>query len=203
MRNHLKDQTSPYLLQHSENPVNWFPWCEEAFTKAKRENKPIFLSIGYSTCHWCHVMAHESFEDPEVAQELNQHYVSIKVDKEERPDIDSVYMSVCLLFTGSGGWPTSIFMTPEQKPFFAGTYFPKTSAYGHMGFLELLRAIDQKWKTDRDSLFQSAEEITRQLQVEPHLLANRLFYNFSTVLMLLMEDLEMHLNFQCHIILCF
>ena len=94
MRNHLKDQTSPYLLQHSENPVNWFPWCEEAFTKAKRENKPIFLSIGYSTCHWCHVMAHESFEDPEVAQELNQHYVSIKVDKEERPDIDSVYMSV-------------------------------------------------------------------------------------------------------------
>ena len=166
MRNHLKDQTSPYLLQHSENPVNWFPWCEEAFTKAKRENKPIFLSIGYSTCHWCHVMAHESFEDPEVAQELNQHYVSIKVDKEERPDIDSVYMSVCLLFTGSGGWPTSIFMTPEQKPFFAGTYFPKTSAYGHMGFLELLRAIDQKWKTDRDSLFQSAEEITRQLQVE-------------------------------------
>ena len=186
MRNHLKDQTSPYLLQHSENPVNWFPWCEEAFTKAKRENKPIFLSIGYSTCHWCHVMAHESFEDPEVAQELNQHYVSIKVDKEERPDIDSVYMSVCLLFTGSGGWPTSIFMTPEQKPFFAGTYFPKTSAYGHMGFLELLRAIDQKWKTDRDSLFQSAEEITRQLQVEskpscvePHLLAKQAFLQFQ------------------------
>ncbi len=186
MKNHLKDQTSPYLLQHSENPVNWFPWCEEAFAKAKRENKPIFLSIGYSTCHWCHVMAHESFEDTEVAQELNQHYVSIKVDKEERPDIDSVYMSVCLLFTGSGGWPTSIFMTPDQKPFFAGTYFPKTNAYGRMGFLELLRAIDQKWKTDRDSLFQSAEEITRQLQedsrqscVEPHLLAKQAFLQFQ------------------------
>lgn len=186
MKNHLKDQTSPYLLQHAENPVHWYPWCEEAFAKAKREKKPIFLSIGYSTCHWCHVMAHESFEDPEVAQELNQHYISIKVDKEERPDIDSVYMSVCLLFTGSGGWPTSIFMTPEQKPFFAGTYFPKTSAYGYMGFLELIRAIYEKWEKDRDSLFQSAEQITRQLQEdmrqsceEPHLLANQAFLQFQ------------------------
>lgn len=186
LKNHLKDQTSPYLLQHAENPVHWYPWCEEAFAKAKQEKKPIFLSIGYSTCHWCHVMAHESFEDPEVAQELNQHYISIKVDKEERPDIDSVYMSVCLLFTGSGGWPTSIFMTPEQKPFFAGTYFPKTSAYGHMGFLELLRAIYQKWDRDRESLFQSAEEITRQLQEnteqpceESHLLMKQAFLQFQ------------------------
>ncbi len=166
MKNYLKDQTSPYLLQHADNPVNWYPWCEEAFAKAKQEEKPIFLSIGYSTCHWCHVMAHESFEDQEVAQELNEHFISIKVDKEERPDIDSVYMSVCLLFTGNGGWPASIFMTPDQKPFFAGTYFPKRSSYQSVGLLEVLKAIWEKWQQDRDGLFQSAEEITRQLQKE-------------------------------------
>lgn len=164
--NHLKDQTSPYLLQHAENPVNWYPWCEEAFTRAKEENKPIFLSIGYSTCHWCHVMAHESFEDEDVAKELNQHFISIKVDKEERPDIDSVYMEVCVMLTGSGGWPTSIFLTPEQKPFYAGTYFPKYSAYGGIGFLELLQAVSAKWKQDKNSLLQAGEEITRQLQVQ-------------------------------------
>ena len=130
MQNHLKNQTSPYLLQHADNPVNWYPWSEEAFERARREDKPVFLSIGYSTCHWCHVMAHESFEDIQVAEILNQHFISIKVDKEERPDIDSIYMSVCQAFTGSGGWPTTIFLTPEQKPFFAGTYFPKTARYG-------------------------------------------------------------------------
>lgn len=123
MQNHLKNQTSPYLLQHADNPVYWYPWCEEAFEKAKKEDKPIFLSIGYSTCHWCHVMAHESFEDMEIATILNENFISIKVDKEERPDIDSIYMSVCQTLTGSGGWPTTIFMTPEQTPFFAGTYF--------------------------------------------------------------------------------
>ena len=121
MSNHLKNQTSPYLLQHAENPVDWYPWCPEAFEKAKAEDKPVFLSIGYSTCHWCHVMAHESFEDPEIAGILNQYFVSVKVDKEERPDIDSIYMRVCEAFTGSGGWPASIFMTAGQKPFFAGT----------------------------------------------------------------------------------
>lgn len=130
MSNHLKNATSPYLLQHAENPVDWYPWCKQAFEKAKSEDKPIFLSIGYSTCHWCHVMAHESFEDKKTAEILNQYFVSIKIDREERPDIDSVYMSVCQAFTGSGGWPMSIFMTWDKKPFFAGTYFPPKSHYG-------------------------------------------------------------------------
>ncbi len=164
MQNYLKNQTSPYLLQHSENPVNWYPWCTEAFEKAKREEKPIFLSIGYSTCHWCHVMAHECFEDEEVAEALNRNFISIKVDKEERPDIDAVYMSVCQAFTGSGGWPTSIFLTPEQKPFFAGTYFPKYEKYGQIGFLELLSMIDEKWKTEREELLKSAEKIVEILR---------------------------------------
>ena len=160
MSNHLKHQTSPYLLQHAENPVDWYPWSEEAFSKARAEDKPIFLSIGYSTCHWCHVMAHESFEDPEIADTLNKYYVSIKVDKEERPDIDSIYMAVCQAFTGSGGWPTSIFMTADQKPFFAGTYFPKNTRYGAVGLKELLLIIYQKWKNERDALLFSADKIT-------------------------------------------
>ena len=159
MRNHLKDQTSPYLLQHADNPVNWYPWCNEAFACAKTQDKPIFLSIGYSTCHWCHVMAHESFEDTEIAEILNQYYISIKVDKEERPDIDSIYMSVCQAFTGSGGWPTTIFLTPQQKPFFAGTYFPKTARYGQIGLKELLLAVHEKWITDRSELLKSSEEV--------------------------------------------
>ena len=159
MQNHLKNQTSPYLLQHAENPVNWYPWCDEAFERARKEDKPIFLSIGYSTCHWCHVMAHESFEDLEIAEILNQYFISIKVDKEERPDIDSIYMSVCQTFTGSGGWPTTIFLTPEQKPFFAGTYFPKTARYGRPGLKGLLLAVHKKWKTSREGLLKSAEEI--------------------------------------------
>lgn len=159
MQNHLKDQTSPYLLQHADNPVNWYPWCHEAFERAKKEDKPIFLSIGYSTCHWCHVMAHESFEDTQIAEILNQYFISIKVDKEERPDIDSIYMSVCQAYTGSGGWPTTIFLTPDQKPFFAGTYFPKTSRYGQIGLQELLLAASEKWHTDRGELLESAEEI--------------------------------------------
>ena len=124
MTNHLVHETSPYLLQHAENPVNWYAWGDEAFEKAKLENKPIFLSIGYSTCHWCHVMAHESFEDDEVAGLLNSGFVSIKVDKEERPDIDSVYMSVCQAMTGGGGWPLTVIMTPDGKPFFSGAAGP-------------------------------------------------------------------------------
>lgn len=166
MSNHLKNQTSPYLLQHAENPVDWYPWGTEAFHKAKEEDKPIFLSIGYSTCHWCHVMAHESFEDKEIAEILNQYFVSIKVDKEERPDIDSIYMAVCQAFTGSGGWPTSIFMTAEQKPFFAGTYFPKTARYRSAGLKELLLTIHEKWKNDREALLRSANEITAALNHE-------------------------------------
>ena len=163
MSNHLQHESSPYLLQHAENPVDWYPWCAEAFRRAKAEDKPVFLSIGYSTCHWCHVMAHESFEDPEIAELLNRWFISIKVDKEERPDIDSIYMAVCQAFTGSGGWPTSIFMTAEQKPFFAGTYFPKSSRGGMIGLRELLTAIHQKWESDRTLLLRQAEEIVSEL----------------------------------------
>lgn len=159
MQNHLKNQTSPYLLQHADNPVEWYPWGEEAFARARMEDKPVFLSIGYSTCHWCHVMAHESFEDDQVAKILNRYFISIKVDKEERPDIDSIYMSVCQAFTGSGGWPTTIFLTPDQKPFFAGTYFPKTAKYGQIGLVDLLLEVQEKWQTDRNLLIQSAEEM--------------------------------------------
>lgn len=163
MQNHLKNETSPYLLQHVDNPVDWYPWGNEAFEKAAAEDKPIFLSIGYSTCHWCHVMAHESFEDNQVADVLNKYFVSIKVDKEERPDIDSIYMRVCQAFTGSGGWPTSIFMTPDRKPFFAGTYFPKQEKYGQIGFVNLLNIIKDKWQTEREALVESAEEMISAL----------------------------------------
>ncbi len=162
--NKLMDEKSPYLLQHAYNPVKWYPWGDEAFTKAKAENKPIFLSIGYSTCHWCHVMAHESFEDNEVAEYLNANFVSIKVDREERPDIDSVYMSVCVNMTGDGGWPLSIFMSPDQKPFYAGTYFPKHSLYQRPGLLDLLHAIKAAWEGSRDELIKSSEDITRALK---------------------------------------
>ena len=149
MSNRLNQEQSPYLLQHKDNPVDWYPWCKETFTKAAREDKPILLSIGYSTCHWCHVMAHESFEDAKVAAILNRNFVCIKVDREERPDIDAVYMTVCQIMTGSGGWPLTIFMTPDQKPFFAGTYFPKKQRYGHPGLLNLLEIISELWKNSR------------------------------------------------------
>jgi len=161
--NRLINETSPYLLQHAQNPVDWYPWGEEAFNKAKKDDKPIFLSIGYSTCHWCHVMAHESFENEVIADILNKNFVCIKVDKEERPDIDSIYMSVCQAFTGSGGWPTSIFMTPEQKPFFAGTYFPPKAKYGVLGFNDLLSAITTNWKNNRKELTSSSDEIIKHI----------------------------------------
>ncbi len=164
MSNRLAKETSPYLLAHKDHPVDWYPWGAEAFERAKREDKPIFLSIGYSACHWCHVLAHESFEDEEIAGLLNRHFISVKVDKEERPDIDSVYMAVCQAFTGSGGWPTSIFMTADQKPFFAGTYFPKTSRGGMIGMRELLLAINEKWNQNREMLLEQADEIIRHLQ---------------------------------------
>lgn len=164
MSNHLKNETSPYLLQHAENPVDWYPWCIEAFEKARREDKPVFLSIGYSTCHWCHVMAHESFENQTAADILNQYFVSIKVDREERPDIDSVYMSVCQTFTGSGGWPMSIFMTWDKKPFFAGTYFPIRSQHGMPGFADLLNAVVNQWNKNRKELLHSADELIAHLK---------------------------------------
>lgn len=163
-QNRLAFEKSPYLLQHAHNPVDWYPWGEEAFERAKKEDKPIFLSIGYSTCHWCHVMERESFEDPEVAQLLNDTFVCIKVDREERPDIDNFYMRVCIEMTGSGGWPLTIFMTPDKKPFYAGTYFPKDSRYGRIGLMDLIPRIKELWRTRRQDILQSAEKITTYLQ---------------------------------------
>lgn len=148
--NRLVNEKSPYLLQHAHNPVDWYPWCEEAFQKAKKEDKPIFLSIGYSTCHWCHVMERESFEDEEVAKLLNEFYVSIKVDREERPDIDQLYMTVCQAMTGQGGWPLTIIMTPDKKPFYAGTYIPKEDQYDRTGLLKLLPKVADLWKKERE-----------------------------------------------------
>lgn len=162
--NRLIKEGSPYLLQHAYNPVDWYPWGEEAFNKADSENKPVFLSIGYSTCHWCHVMAHESFEDMDVAEVLNKYFICIKVDREERPDIDNIYMSVCQALTGSGGWPLTVIMTPEQKPFWAGTYLPKLTMYGRMGLLDLLNAVRKQWDTDRNSLTDASEQITSFLK---------------------------------------
>jgi len=162
--NRLIHEKSPYLLQHADNPVDWYPWGEEAFEKARQEDKPIFLSIGYSTCHWCHVMEHESFEDPEVGRRMNEVFVSIKVDREERPDIDNIYMTVCQMMTGQGGWPLTVIMTPEKKPFFAGTYFPREARFGRSGILELIARIEEAWKTRREDTLKSAEEITAALQ---------------------------------------
>lgn len=166
--NQLQYEKSPYLRQHMNNPVNWYSWNKEAFEKAKREDKPIFLSIGYSTCHWCHVMAHESFEDTQVAEILNEYYISIKVDREERPDVDAVYMAVCQALTGSGGWPLTILMTPEQKPFFAGTYFPKRQRYGQPGFVEILQQIAELWKNNRAELLKAGNQIQDFMQSQKH-----------------------------------
>jgi uncharacterized protein YyaL (SSP411 family) len=164
-QNRLKNEKSPYLLQHADNPVDWYPWGEEAFEKAAREDKPILLSIGYSTCHWCHVMEHESFEDPEVAKMMNETFVSIKVDREERPDIDNVYMTVCqLLSKGGCGWPLNIIMTPDKKPFFAGTYIPKESRFGRIGMVELVPRIKEVWKDKREEVLKSADSITEAVK---------------------------------------
>jgi hypothetical protein len=169
--NRLINEKSPYLLQHAYNPVDWYPWGEEAFQNATEEDKPIFLSIGYSTCHWCHVMEHESFEDEEVAKLMNDAFVCIKVDREERPDIDSIYMSICQALTGAGGWPLTVIMTPDKKPFFTGTYFPKESNYGRVGMLELIPRIKELWLTKKEDLLQSAEDITESVKqsVQSHL----------------------------------
>jgi uncharacterized protein YyaL (SSP411 family) len=164
MPNHLINETSPYLRQHAHNPVDWYPWGPEAFEKAQRENKPIFLSIGYSTCHWCHVMAHESFEHPEVARLMNEVFVSIKVDREERPDIDNVYMSACQVMTGSGGWPLSIIITPDKKPFFAATYIPREGRFGLVGMIELIPQIRELWATRRSEALSLSDKIAAVLQ---------------------------------------
>ena len=162
-RNRLAEEKSPYLRQHAGNPVDWYPWGEEAFETARREDRPVFLSIGYSTCHWCHVMAHESFEDPEVARMMNESFVSIKVDREERPDIDGIYMTVCQMMTGSGGWPLTIVMTPDGRPFFAGTYFPRESRFGRAGMTQLLPQLAEVWRQRREEVDRSAEAVAGEL----------------------------------------
>jgi uncharacterized protein len=167
MANHLRNETSPYLRQHADNPVDWYPWGLEAFEKAQQEDKPIFLSIGYSTCHWCHVMAHESFEHPEVAKLMNQAFVSIKVDREERPDIDGVYMRACQVMTGTGGWPLTVILTPDKKPFFAGTYVPRESRFGLEGLTELIPRIRDVWATRRAEALSLSDRITGLLRQTP------------------------------------
>ncbi len=162
--NHLAREKSPYLLQHAHNPVDWFAWNDEAFTKARAENKPILLSIGYSTCHWCHVMERESFEDENIGNFLNEHFVSIKVDREERPDVDKIYMTFVQSTTGAGGWPLNVFLTPERKPFFGGTYFPPDARYGRPSFLQLLRQIAALWQEQKDEIVASADEIHARLE---------------------------------------
>jgi uncharacterized protein YyaL (SSP411 family) len=163
MANRLIHEISPYLLQHAQNPVDWYPWGEEALDKAKKEDKPIFLSVGYAACHWCHVMEHESFENPEIAKTMNEHFISIKVDREERPDLDSIYMDAVVSMTGQGGWPMSVFLTPDGKPFYGGTYFPPVRRYNMPSFPELLSFIQGEWDSNRDRLLSSAEQLTDRL----------------------------------------
>jgi len=162
--NRLASEQSPYLLQHQDNPVHWYPWGEEAFARARAEDKPIFLSVGYSTCHWCHVMAHESFESAQVAEVLNAGFVSIKVDREERPDVDRVYMTFVQATTGSGGWPMSVWLTPALQPFYGGTYFPPTSRWGRPGFVEILEELARAWREDRERIESSASTILQRLR---------------------------------------
>ncbi len=169
--NHLINATSPYLLQHAYNPVEWYPWGADALNRAKKEDKPIFLSVGYSSCHWCHVMAHESFENEEIAAIMNKSFISIKVDREERPDIDEIYMTAVQMMTGSGGWPMSVFLTPDLKPFYGGTYFPPEDNYGRPGFKRILLSIADAWKTQRAKIIQSADDISngiaKSVKIEP------------------------------------
>lgn len=162
--NRLADSTSPYLLQHAHNPVDWHPWGEEALNKARAENKPIFLSIGYAACHWCHVMAHESFEDPETAALMNEHFVNIKVDREERPDLDNIYMQATTAMTGSGGWPMSVFLTPDLKPFYTGTYFPPVARYNMPSFKDVLASVVRAWKEEPDKIAQVGNQVLGHLQ---------------------------------------
>ena len=161
--NRLASATSPYLLQHADNPVHWWPWSDEAFATAAERQVPVFLSVGYAACHWCHVMAHESFEDPQTASMINEHFVAIKVDREERPDVDAVYMQATQALTGQGGWPMSVFLTPDRKPFYAGTYFPPTPRHGLPSFTQVLQAINDAWGDRRGELLDSASDIVRQL----------------------------------------
>ena len=155
--NRLKNSTSPYLLQHADNPVDWWPWCDQAFAEAAERDVPVLLSVGYAACHWCHVMAHESFEDPETAALLNEHVVAIKVDREERPDVDAVYMTATQAMTGQGGWPMTVFMTPDKEPFFCGTYFPRDY------FQQLVLNVSRAWHTQRDGVTGQAKQVAAAL----------------------------------------
>jgi len=166
MSNRLVNENSPYLVQHADNPVDWFPWGQEALEKSKTENKPIFLSIGYAACHWCHVMEHESFEDESTAAIMNEHFVNIKVDREERPDLDSIYMTATQSMTGSGGWPMSVFLTPDLQPFYAGTYFPPVRRYNMPSFKEVLLALANAWENEREKILESGQKITAHIQAQ-------------------------------------
>ena len=157
MANRLKDATSPYLLQHADNPVDWWPWSAEAFDEARRRDVPVLLSVGYAACHWCHVMAHESFEDPATAALMNERLVAIKVDREERPDVDAVYMTATQAMTGQGGWPMTVFMTPDREPFYCGTYFPRPT------FQQLIRGVTEAWNKDRSGVREQAARVTEAL----------------------------------------
>ncbi|MBN2405174.1 MAG: thioredoxin domain-containing protein, partial [Coriobacteriia bacterium] len=164
MTNRLAEESSPYLLQHAENPVDWYPWGDEAFALARSRNRPIFLSVGYSACHWCHVMAHESFEDEETAAFLNTHFVAVKVDREERPDVDSIYMEAVQSIAGRGGWPMSVFMTPAGEPFFGGTYWPATSRFGMPSFRDVLEQIAELWTGQHGTVQEAAQRLTATLR---------------------------------------
>ena len=161
--NKLSDETSPYLLQHAHNPVDWYPWSEEALKKAKQENKPILISIGYAACHWCHVMERESFEDETTAELMNEHFINIKIDREERPDLDHIYMDAVQTMTGSGGWPLNVFLTPETKPFYGGTFFPPVPAYNRASCKESLQGIVQAFSERRHEIDTQAENLTEHL----------------------------------------
>ncbi len=164
VENTLINETSPYLLQHAHNPVQWHAWNEDTLAKAKQENKPIFLSIGYSSCHWCHVMAHESFENEEIAKIMNENFINIKVDREERPDIDDIYQKVCQIATGQGGWPLSVFLTSNQKPFYVGTYCPILDSYGRPGFGSILKQLAQSWKEKPKDIEKTSEDFLQTLK---------------------------------------
>jgi len=162
--NKLANSSSPYLIQHADNPVNWFPWGEEALQKSLQEDKPIFLSIGYAACHWCHVMAHESFEDPNTAEIMNNFFISIKVDREERPDIDNIYMAAVVALTGQGGWPLNVFLTPDQEPFYGGTYFPSVSRYNMPAFRDVLLGVAKTWREEKSRLLDSGTQISEYIK---------------------------------------
>ena len=177
--NALQFETSPYLLQHADNPVDWFGWNLETLARAQKENKPILVSIGYATCHWCHVMAHESFEDAATAKFMNAHFINIKIDREERPDLDMIYMTACQIFTGGGGWPLNVFLTSDAKPYFAGTYFPPTSMYQRPSWRDVLVTMANAFKNKHDQVQEQAEQMTKLIAERNHTFGGKKLENAS------------------------